>query len=115
FDPKPEQEVRRVKEEEKEEKDELPLAPEPPVSPAELRPERAGEQRHRAEDDAEVDGDVALQVRPGLALPQMDQPLPGAPPETRVGGQRDRDVEEEDLLVEAVLVDRRVEEDHAVL
>src|SRR4029453_6404757 len=111
FDPKPEQEVRRVKEEKPEEEDELPLAPEPPVSPAELRPERAGEQRHRAEDDAEVEGVVPRQTPPGLALPQMDEPLPGAPPETRVGGQRDRDVEVEDLLVEAVLVDRGVEKE----
>jgi hypothetical protein len=105
-----EHEVRRVEEEEHEEQHQLALAPQPPVPPAELRPERACEQRHRAEDHAQMDGDVALQVGAGLPLPQVHEPLPGAPAEARVRGERDRHVEVEDLLVEAVLVDGRVEE-----
>jgi hypothetical protein len=59
-----------------------------------------------------VDGDVALEVGVRLALPEMDERLPGAEAEAEVGGERDRDVEVEDALGEALVgVGRRDEED----
>jgi hypothetical protein len=58
-----------------------------------------------------MDRDVALEVGTGCALPEDEQRLPGAPAEARVRRERNRNVEVEDLLVEAVLVHGGVEED----
>ena len=105
-------EVRAVEEEEHEEQHELVLAPRPPHAPRRARPDRAGQQRQRAEDHALVDRDVALEVGALVALPEHAQRLPGAPAEAGVGGQGDRHVEVEDPLREALVgVGRGVEED----
>src|SRR6185503_17645733 len=107
-----EHEVRRVEEEQDEERDELVRAPGPPDPPRGSRPDRAGDQRQRAEDDALVDRRVALEVGAGGARAQMRQGLPGAPTEARVRGQRNRDVDVEDLLGQSLVgVQRGVEED----
>src|SRR5204863_507154 len=82
------------------EEDELALAPQPPVAPRDLRPQRTGEQCQHAEDDALVDGDVAFEVGSGLAFPKVAEGLPRPPAEEGVGGQRDRDVYVEDPLRE---------------
>src|SRR5581483_8041464 len=104
-------EVRAVEEEEDEEEDELVLVPGPPHAPRDLRPDRAGGERQRSEDHTLVDGDVALEVRPLVLRPQVPECLPGAPPEGRVRRQRERDVEVEDALRQALVgVGRRVEE-----
>jgi len=59
-----------------------------------------------------VDGDVALEIGSRLALPEVEEGLPCAPAEACVRGQRDRDVEVEDLLGEALVgVEWRKEED----
>jgi hypothetical protein len=58
-----------------------------------------------------MDRDVALEVGALFPLPQMTQRLPTAPAEAGVRGERDRDVEVEDLLIQPVLVERGVEED----
>src|SRR5262249_60137670 len=107
----PQHEVRAVEEEQHKEEDELVLLPLPPVAPAKTRPDRACDERERAEDDAEVYGNVALEVGALVPLPQVSQRLPAAPAKARVRSERDRDVEVEDLLVEPVLVQRGVEED----
>ena len=70
-----------VEEEQHEEEDELVLAPDPPVAPAVLRPDRARHERERAEDHALVDGDVALEVGALVALPEMPERLPASPAE----------------------------------
>src|SRR5207244_10085942 len=93
------------------EEHELSPAPDPPVAPANPCPERSRHERQRTEDHALVDRDVALEVGARTALPEVAEGLPGAPPEARVRGERDRNVEVEDLLVETVAVDGRVEED----
>ena len=112
VDREAEHEVRRVEEEEHEEEHELVLAPEPPVPPRDLRPDRAGDQHERAEDHALVNADVALEVGVRVALPEMDERLPRAEPEAEVRRERDRDVEVEDALREALVgVGRRDEED----
>ena len=103
LDREPEHEVRAVEEKEDEEEHELVLAPEPPVAPRDLRPDRARQERERAEDDAEVNRHVALEVGAGPPLPEMEEGLPAAPAEADVGGQRDRDVEVEDSLREALI------------
>jgi len=51
-----------------------------------------------------VDGCIALKVVPDLARPEEPQRLPGPPPKTCVGRERDRDVDVEDPLA-APLVD----------
>ena len=105
-------EVRAVEEEENEEQHELVLAPRPPHAPRRTRPDRAGDERQRAEDDALVDRDVALEVGALVARAQIAQRLPRAPAEARVRRERDRHVEVEDPLREALVgVGRRVEED----
>ena len=81
------------------------------MTPADLRPEGAGDEREQPEDDALVDRDVALEIRARLSLPEVEEALPGTPAEADVGGQRHRNVEIEDLLVQPVLVDGRIEED----
>src|SRR5436190_7165885 len=109
-----EHEVGAVEEKEDEKEHELALAPEPPVAPGDLRPKRPRQQRERAEDDALVDGDVALQISAGLALPEVAECLPGAPGEKGVGRQRDRHVNVEDPLRKALVgVGRHVEEDQS--
>src|SRR5205823_14115982 len=58
------------------------------------------------------DRDVALEVGALVALPEHAQRLPCPPAEARVRGERDRDVEVEDPLREALIgIGRRVEED----
>jgi hypothetical protein len=91
---------------------ELVLAPEPPVAPGDLRPDRAGEQDEAPEDHALVHADVALEVGVRVALPEVAKRLPRAADEAGVRGERDRDVEVEDPLREALVgVVRRDEED----
>ena len=46
---------------------------------------------------------VALQVVALIALPEQAERLPGGPEERRVRGQRDRDVDVEDLLADALV------------
>ena len=104
-------EVRAVEEEEDEEENELVLVPLPPVAPAVPRPDRAGDERERAEDHTLVNGDVALEVGALSRFQRTAQRLPAAPAEAGVRRESDRDVEVEDLLVQAVLVHGRVEED----
>src|SRR5438034_340960 len=104
-------EVRGIEQEQNQEEDELILVPFPPVSPAVTGPDRTGEERERAEDHALMDCDVAFQVGVVVPLPEYEESLPPAPREAGVGGQGDADVKVEDLLVEPVLVERRVEED----
>src|ERR1700730_4230807 len=48
-----------------------------------------------------MDRDVALEVGVRVALPEMDEPFPRAKPECEIGGERNRNVEVEDLLREA--------------
>src|SRR5689334_1895058 len=103
LDGEAQHEVGGVEEEEDEEEDELVLAPEPPVPPRDTRPDRAREEDEGAEDDPLVDGDVALEVRIRIALPEMPERLPGPGPEAGIGGERDRDVEVEDPLREALV------------
>ena len=100
-------EVGAVEEEENEEEHELALAPEPPVPPRDLGPERAREQRQRSEDDALVDRDVALEVGARLSLPEVAKRLPRAPAEEGVRGQRDWHVDVEDPLREPLIGVRR--------
>jgi hypothetical protein len=105
-------EVGAIEQEEHEEKDQLALAPEPPVSPRDLGPERARQQRQRAEDDALVDRDVALEIGTRLPLPEVAERLPRPPAEKGVGGQGNRNVDVEDPLRKSlVCVARHVEED----
>ena len=85
--------------------------PFPPVAPAVARPDRPRHQRERAEDDALVNRDIALEVGVLVALPEHAQRLPAAPGEAGVRGESDADVEVEDLLVQPVRVHGRVEED----
>ena len=69
-------------------------------------------QHERPEDQPLVDADVARQVGARVALPQVPQRLPRAADEACVRGERDRDVEVEDPLREALVgVVRRDEED----
>jgi len=58
-----------------------------------------------------VNRDVALQIRVLVAFPEHAQGLPAAPGEAGVRSESDTDVEVEDLLVQAVRVHGRVEED----
>src|SRR5207302_3769776 len=111
LDRVPQHEIRRIEEEEDEEEHELVRAPDPPVSPPVTRPDRACDEHEHTEDHALMDRNVALEVCARLALPEMDERLPCAPPEPCIRGQRDRNVEVEDLLVEAVGVERRPEKD----
>ena len=111
LDREAEHEVRAVEEEQHEEEHELVLAPRPPDAPRGLRPDRAGDERQRAEDHALVDRDVALEVGALVARAQVPKRLPRPPAEARVRRQRDRHVEVEDALREALVgVGRRVEE-----
>src|SRR5437868_13759610 len=84
VDREAEHEIRAVEEVEDEEQHELVLAPDPPVPPRDLGPDRAGEQDHGAEDDPLVDTDVALEVGARVALPKVTQRLPRAAPEARI-------------------------------
>src|SRR5262249_47664413 len=77
IDGEPEHEVRAVEEVEDEEEHELVLAPEPPVSPRDLGPDRTGQEHERPEDQPLVDADVALEIGARIALPKMPQRLPG--------------------------------------
>src|SRR6188472_3553001 len=54
---------------------------------------------------------IALEVGAGCPLPEVEKRLGGAPREAGVSGQRNRDVDVEDLLREPLVgIDRRVEE-----
>src|SRR5207302_3621445 len=76
------------------------------------RPDGARDEHERPEDQALVHGDVALEIGERVTLPEMHERLPGASGETGVCRERDRDVEVEDALREALVgVVRRDEED----
>src|SRR5262245_37769599 len=94
----PQHEVRAVEEEEHEEEHELVRAPRPPDTPRGASPDRAGDQRERAEDGPLVDGDVAFEVVPLVATPQEEQRLDRSEPEAEVRRESDRDVDVEDAL-----------------
>src|SRR3954453_9317349 len=82
------------------------------MTPRDPGPNRTGQKGQRAEDDALVDRRVALQIRAWRSLPEVQERLAGAPGEARVRRERERHVDVEDLLREALVgVDRRVEED----
>src|SRR6266511_5276231 len=81
LDGEPQHEIRRVEKEEDEEQHELLRAPEPPMTPAVPGPDRTGKKRHRGEDHALVDRDVALQIGTRLPFPEVEKSLPRAPTE----------------------------------
>src|SRR5207302_9375554 len=91
-------EIRGIEEEEHEEENELVLAPQPPVTPRDLCPDRAGDEDEDAEDDALMDRDVTLEVGVWIALPEVNERLPGAGCEAGICRERDRDAEVEDPL-----------------
>src|SRR4051794_33277929 len=99
----PQHEVGRVEEKDDEEEHELVLAPRPPDSPRDARPDRAGEQRERAEDRPDVDGDGALDVVALDAGGEQSQGLPPCDCEAPVRRERDRHVQVEDPLAEALI------------
>src|SRR5581483_6291103 len=96
-----EHEVRAVEEEEDKEEHELVLAPQPPMTPRDPGPDRAGQEDERPEDETLVDADVALEVGALVPLREMPERLPRAAREARVRRDRDRDVEVEASLREA--------------
>src|SRR5207248_10873193 len=73
FHREAEHEVRGVEEEEDEEEDELVGAPDPPVAPGDLGPDRTGYQGQGPEDHALVDGDVAFEVGSVTPLPEVQE------------------------------------------
>ena len=104
--------VARVEQEDDEEGDQGRLVPHPPVTPGGLGPDHPGGERGQAEDDREVDRDVGLQVELAVARAQVADAVHAAGDETAERDQRERDVQVEDLLDEALVgVVGRVEED----
>ena len=105
--------VGRVEEVDDQERDERRLLPHPPLAPGGARPDRAGEQSSGAEDDSHVDRDVGANVVDRVAGAQVADRVEGRDDEADQRADRDRHVDVEDLLDEALVrVVWRVEEDH---
>ena len=104
--------VGRVEEEDDQEADQRRLVPDPPLPPRRLRPDRAGDQHRDAEDDRRVDRDVGAGVVDRVAAAEVADRVDAADDEAAEGDDRERHVQVEDLLDEALVgLVRRVEED----
>ncbi len=104
--------VGRVEQEHDQVGDERRLVPHPPVPPRALRPDRAGDQRREGEDQAHVDRDVGAEVPARIAGAQVLDREQAAEHEPAQRDDRERHVDVEDLLQEALFgFQRRVEED----
>jgi hypothetical protein len=93
------------------ERDERRLAPDPPVPPGRLGPDRAGDQCADPEDERHVNGNVGAHIPAPIARAQVPDRHHAAEdePAQRHDGQRYVDVE--DLLHEALVgVERGIEE-----
>ena len=104
-----------VEQEDDQEADQRRLPPLPPDSPGALRPDRAGEQDACPEDHRDVDRDVRAGVVLGVAGPQVADRVNRGDDEAEQRDGRERHVQIEDLLDEALVgVLGRVEEGQAV-
>ena len=103
--------VGRVEQEDDQEADQGRLVPDPPLAPLGPRPDRAGDEDGDPEDDREVDGDVGACVVHRVAAAQVADRVDPGDHEAGERADRERHVQVEDLLDEALGVERRVEED----
>ena len=93
------------------ERDQRRLVPHPPVAPGRLGPDRAGDQAADAEDQRHVDRHVGAHVPAAVAGAQVADGQHAAEDEPAQRDDRQRHVDVEDLLHEALVgVQRRVEE-----
>ena len=103
--------IRRVEQEDDQEADQGRLVPDPPLAPLGLRPDRARDEDRDSEDDREVDGNVGACVVDRVAASQVADGVDSGDHEADQRADRQRHVQVEDLLDEALGVERRVEED----
>ena len=101
--------VGAVQEEDDQEADQGRLPPLPPDPPLGAGPDRPGDEHRDAEDHRHVDRHVGAGVVDGVAASQMADRVDPGDDETDQGDDGERHVQVEDLLDEALAVERRVE------